>query len=136
MRRNPLASRRGSNAVEFALTMPLQVVLLAGIVDYGWFFHQQLVLHDAVRTGTRVGSMTPQGEELVGRATSTVTDALEANGHGRLQPLVSVSLVTVANGEQAVRVSATAPYQGFWQLVALPLNLNAAVTMRREDQPE
>jgi Flp pilus assembly protein TadG len=45
---------RGAAAVEFALIAPLFIVLLFGIIDYGWAFGQRLGLTSAVREGARL----------------------------------------------------------------------------------
>ncbi|MBW2258738.1 MAG: pilus assembly protein [Deltaproteobacteria bacterium] len=47
--------RRGANAVEFALVMPVLVMILTGIMEYGWFFSQQIAMVSAVRDSVRGG---------------------------------------------------------------------------------
>lgn len=127
---------RGAEAVEFALTLPILVILVAGIFDYGWYFHQQLSLQSATRQAARSASVLPQTGDVDAAARASIAAALEADGQGGLDPAVTVEVVTAANGEQAVRVDATAPYTGLWSLVALPFQLRATVVMRREDQPD
>jgi Flp pilus assembly pilin Flp len=55
---------RGANAVEFALLVPILILLLFGIISFGWLFSQQLALNNAVREGARfavtVGNPTAQ----------------------------------------------------------------------------
>ena len=54
--------RRGSNAIEFALTVPLFVALVTAIMEFGWmFFVRSTVIH-AVRDGCRAGAVIPFGE--------------------------------------------------------------------------
>lgn len=43
----------GASAVEFALVVPLLVVLVFGLIDFGVIFAQQLSLNNAVRQGAR-----------------------------------------------------------------------------------
>ncbi len=50
-----LKSEKGQSLVEFALILPLMLLLLCAIVDYGWLFTHELVLSTAVRDGARVG---------------------------------------------------------------------------------
>jgi Flp pilus assembly protein TadG len=47
------SNERGANAVEFALLVPLLILLLFGIISFGWMFSQQLALNNAVREGAR-----------------------------------------------------------------------------------
>ncbi len=49
--------RRGTNAIEFALTVPLFLTLVIGIFEFGWFFWQKSTTIDAVRHGCREGSL-------------------------------------------------------------------------------
>ncbi len=50
-------SERGAVAVEFALLLPVLVVLLFGIVQFGITFNRQQGIHAAAREGARVGSL-------------------------------------------------------------------------------
>jgi Flp pilus assembly protein TadG len=54
-------SRRGANAVEFALTFPLFLVLVLGFMDYGYLFAIQAGLDSAVSMACRQGAMTDPG---------------------------------------------------------------------------
>lgn len=44
---------RGASAVEFALVVPLLLVLLFGIINFGVLFSQQLTMNNSVREGAR-----------------------------------------------------------------------------------
>jgi len=44
---------RGASAVEFALVLPILLVLTLGIINFGYLFGQQLSLNQAVREGAR-----------------------------------------------------------------------------------
>ena len=46
----------GGAAVEFALVLPILLTLLFGILEYGWYFTQQIVLINAVQQGARTAS--------------------------------------------------------------------------------
>ena len=49
--------RRGAHVVEFALTLPAFVMILAGTFDFGWLFFQQAMLDNAVHEGCRAGAV-------------------------------------------------------------------------------
>ncbi len=48
--------RRGGNAIEFALTLPVFVLVLMGLADYGYLFHLQAGLDNAVTAACREGA--------------------------------------------------------------------------------
>jgi Flp pilus assembly protein TadG len=51
----PGSAERGAVAVEFALVVPILVLLLFGIVDYGLWFQDSIALRQGVREGARQG---------------------------------------------------------------------------------
>ena len=48
-------TERGASAVEFALVVIPLLMVIAGIVNFGLVFAQQLALDNAVRAGARAG---------------------------------------------------------------------------------
>ena len=54
--------RRGATAIEFALTLPLFVGLVAAIFEYGWMFYMRSTVIHAVRDGCRAGAVIPWNE--------------------------------------------------------------------------
>ena len=51
--------RRGASALEFALTLPVVMFVLAGILEYGWYLFQLSNVVHALRDGTRIGVTVP-----------------------------------------------------------------------------
>ncbi|HEV7342272.1 MAG TPA: TadE/TadG family type IV pilus assembly protein [Sphingopyxis sp.] len=56
-RRGLARDRRGTAMVEFALTAPVFLLLLLGIIDYGWKFYAQHVLQGAVSNAARAATL-------------------------------------------------------------------------------
>ena len=48
---------RGAAAVEFALVMPLLLLLVFGIIDFGRAYNMQIMLTQAAREGVRVAAL-------------------------------------------------------------------------------
>jgi hypothetical protein len=46
-------NEKGQAMVEFALITPLLILLLCGIIDFGWIFGNQLILNNASRDTAR-----------------------------------------------------------------------------------
>jgi Flp pilus assembly protein TadG len=66
---------RGNTAVEFALTLPVFMLLIVGIVEFGWLFFMQHTLQHATREGTRlalVGGQISAGGNVLSREASII----------------------------------------------------------------
>jgi Flp pilus assembly protein TadG len=72
-RRSPRHDERGAAAVEFAMILPLLIVLVFGIVQFSIAYNRQQGLHAAAREGARIASLpnTTQSE-----ITDRVNDSL------------------------------------------------------------
>jgi len=55
MNRKIWAGRRGQALVEFAMVLPLVLVILLGIVEFGFILYNQHVITNASREGARYG---------------------------------------------------------------------------------
>lgn len=51
--------QRGAAAVEFALVVPMMVMLLLGIITFGIAYTQSVALNNTAREGARFGASTP-----------------------------------------------------------------------------
>jgi len=73
---NRRTSRRGGNAIEFALTLPLFLLVIVGLMDYGFLFAMQAGIDNAVSLACREGAMVDPGFSQTGpqdRAKSQMT---------------------------------------------------------------
>ena len=76
---------RGSVAVEFALLLPVLLLLIFGIIDFGRAINDQITLTQAAREGARLASL--------GYSTSAVTTRAQSAAY----PLSPVPTVTVTS---------------------------------------
>jgi Flp pilus assembly protein TadG len=60
----PSRRRRGATLLEFALVVPVLMLILLGIMEFGWLTHNQLVVANAAREGARLAA--------VGKPTATI----------------------------------------------------------------
>lgn len=58
----------GAAAVEFALVMPVLLLLLFGMIDFGRAYNMQLALTQAAREGVRVAALGGTNTEATDRA--------------------------------------------------------------------
>lgn len=63
-------SQRGAAALEFALVMPVLVVVLFGVVDFGLMINSQAVFANAARDAARAGSFFATKAEIQAVVTS------------------------------------------------------------------
>lgn len=71
-------SRRGQAAVELALVLPLVLVLLVGIVEFGRAWNQQQVITDAAREAARKAAIYDPAitqDSVINRAKSALAAA-------------------------------------------------------------
>ncbi|HET6413646.1 MAG TPA: TadE family protein [Anaeromyxobacter sp.] len=134
------AGERGTAAVEFALVLPLLLMLVLGAIDWGWYFFIREVATNAAREGARVGSVNAVDDagaaaDALAAANAYLTNlGLTAGTVTDSTPTVVVGTSTIAT----VRVVVTYPVgsltgftlPGFASLV--PASITAVAQMRRE----
>lgn len=59
----PPRPRRGAYALEFALLLPIWVMIVIAIVDFGWLFTHIAVLASASDQGCRSGALVDPGDQ-------------------------------------------------------------------------
>ena len=99
-------SERGQSITEFALVLPLIVLLLFGVIQFGITFNNYVTLTDAVRAGARKGAVSrhlddPEGAtEAQVRASATDLKAAD----------LQVTVESTWNAGDEVQVSASYPF--------------------------
>jgi Flp pilus assembly protein TadG len=110
MDRRPAGSKprdRGAVAVEFAILLPVLLLVLFGIIDFGRALNAQITITQAAREGARLGA--------VGVAAATVVTKTQAAAVG-LSPVPTVNTGTAcpigaaAGVDETVIVSYTFSY--------------------------
>ena len=119
---------RGSAAVEFALVLPILLIVALGLVQVGLILRDQLVLVEAARAGAREASVTDQEADIRG-AVSRAASTLDA-------ARVDVSVIREGGQGDPVTVrlnydeSPLIPLVGW--LFPSTIHLGAGATMRQE----
>jgi len=118
--------RRGSNAVEFALTMPAFLGIMFIVVDFGWFFTNHALFDIAVHAGCReaalvdplTGDYTGAAEDKINEILNIIPQACSTNC------IIDIDVVGQVPA-QSVTCTLTAdhqPFVNFWQLADAPLH--------------
>ncbi|TJX14162.1 pilus assembly protein [Tissierella creatinini] len=50
-------NEKGQSLVEFALVLPLLILIVVGIIEFGWLFNGKITLTSAAREGARVAAI-------------------------------------------------------------------------------
>lgn len=79
-REGRVRAERGAAAVEFALVVPLLVLLLFGIISYGVMLSFRQTLSQAATEGARAAAVTFLSEDKRDEATAAVDEALSGFG--------------------------------------------------------
>lgn len=104
-RRPHLADERGAAAVELALVLPILVMLLVGIVEFGRGWDAKLAVASAVREGARAAAT---GGDAVAAARLAASQLDQADLD------IDVTMPTPCNLGQYVFVEASYPYR--WEV--------------------
>ena len=108
-RRHAAAPERGAELIEFALVLPLLLLLVLGIVDFGFLFQRLEVVTNAAREGARIAVLPGYGTDDV---KDRVNDYLEEGGVPIVpgtNPVINVNVrYNITAGGATIRVGAGA----------------------------
>ena len=134
---------RGAAAVEMALVMPILILMVMGIIDFGRIFNGEIQLSQAAREGARVAALGESGgfvkQNVVDRTMAALNNpAFQGNG----SVTVSVNVVDITTGTTTTadnvcaktdsathygQVTVTVPYS---KILFGPANLSQKAVMK------
>ena len=122
---------RGAEVLEMALIMPILLLLIFGMIEFGWFFYLQHNLQAAAREGARTGAM------LNATDTDAVNKATAFLGAANLNAGSFAITSTTAGDTVTVTVQATWGQVGILHLhpfIPIPDSkvIRGAAVMRKE----
>jgi len=110
------SAERGASAVEFAILLPLVLLIIGGIVDFGRFFFAKIELTNAAREGARAAVVT------TGTPTPGPTERVITALPGVAAPTIAINPICATAGSTAtVTVSVSAPFE--WMVLKPAMNL-------------
>lgn len=125
-----IKNKRGQGMVELALTLPILILLVAGMMEFGQVIHQQLVVTEAAREGARAAAVGDSDTVIA----NVVRSAASTIDRGNLQVNISPGVRVRGN---AVTVTVSNPVQIITPLIssffpANPFIVQATAIMRVE----
>jgi Flp pilus assembly protein TadG len=102
-------NEEGQALVEFALVIPLFMMLLLGILQFGIIFNNYITLTDAARAGSRVAAVSRLDSCPTCVAKTAVEDAVSGLDKSKLEVEVAAGVGGWTPGAQ-VTVTARYPY--------------------------
>jgi len=132
-RKSFVRDSRGQSMVEFALILPMMLVVMFMITEFGRALYQYNALTTAVRAGARQGVVSGSGSAI--SAATAMTDSVLTMG--RINPSDVTLTVEVLNnyggvqGVKVLRVKAVKPFN--WALKG-PMIVNAGATSATVDK--
>ena len=139
-RSRKISNQNGAAMVEFAIVLPLLLMLIFGMIEFSVMLYDKAMLTNAAREGTRLGILYRPDPIPVNDIPDTVTNYLQNNlislGDGSATWTTSVSGTCTAAGAP-LTVTVTYPYRflvlpNFITTLAPTLTLGATTTMRCE----
>jgi Flp pilus assembly protein TadG len=130
--------RRGAAALEFALILPVILVILSAVADYGWFLAMQTHVVQAARDGVRVGVTVDRdsGDDPAATAADHVGEVLTNLGLpcAAADGCEITAALETAGTLDTLRVTVRMDYQPPAGIVPTPEVLQAVFSMAMEDQ--
>lgn len=133
-RRNSLRSEQGQAAVEFALVVPVLLLLLLGIIQGGIVFHNYLTVTDAARAAARQAIEARVSGVTKGDVQQAAWDAAPDLDHAKLNvDTTDANSPDFSQGGTQIVVTVSYPYSiNLLGMVVASGNLTSQMTGRLE----
>lgn len=135
-----LSRREGVAAIEFALLVPVLVLIIMGIVEYGWLLYRRSEATRAVREGVRYAVVMPQTNvpDPITLAESRCEDVLTQLNFDLSDATIEATATDItgdANGVlDTLTLTLSMPYRPITGgLVPTPGNMSVSMSMMLQD---
>lgn len=83
-----IKKENGQAVVEFAIVLPLLLLIICAIIDFGWLFYNQLSLENCTREAARYGAVNAANSDC----TTLVGNKINKDAISSLKQLMTVSV--------------------------------------------
>lgn len=126
------SKRKGQSLVETALVLPVLLIILTGIFDFGMLFNNYLMVSNASREGARTAVVGATDTEIT-TAVDTVAGSLDST---RLTITINPDQAAGRSRGDAITVTVKYQYKMITPIIAAivpgPIDLISSTTMRCE----
>lgn len=130
-------NEHGMVAAEFALLLPVLLIILFGIIEFGMIMYSREVVTNASREGARAGIIQRIPSVTAGEIITVATNYLRATGISMAEVTITVP---ASGGVTGTPVTVTAVYRYPWLIPYIPsmlglpspLPIRMTTTMRHE----
>jgi len=122
---------RGQSLVEFVLVLPILLLFVLGIIEFGWLFNARISITSAAREGARVAAVTNINHQA--KAEEVVVDSLDGTSGIQVTGVGYATEIDTLNNICNVIIEVNGqvePLIGFF--VTGPQPMEAKATMRIE----
>ncbi len=124
--------RRGSISVEFAVTLPIVLLLLIGVLEWGRMLAREVAVVTVARDAAHAGALTRKTDDPTRIARLQAEDGLRAAGFNPAVATVEArSFPNPAGTMLELRV--TVPFSPLFGLLPVTNQLHAITTIRMEE---
>jgi Flp pilus assembly protein TadG len=104
------SNNKGQSMVELALVMPILLLVVCGIIDFGWLFSNNMITSYSCREGARLGTIVADQSDAVTQVQNRVIAVTPGFAHGGIHVTTAfTNLSAPKDGDVKVTVSYTFP---------------------------
>lgn len=105
-----LKNEKGQALVEFALVLPLLLLIVCTIIDFGWIFYNNISINNCCREGARYAVVNSERENrdfyIRERIMATAPDSIKGNMEVEI---VFTDIQDPSNGDVKIKVTGKIP---------------------------
>lgn len=100
-----LRDETGQSVAEFAIVLPILLLIVCAIIDFGWVFYNQLSLQNCVREGARYGAVNAANTECISMTSTKINQvAVDSIKESMTVSITFTSPQTPCDGDIVVTV--------------------------------